>query len=49
MDKMTNVCFQDHASTRLSRRIEEPFEMRVDDKPYQEETESANPEDERSL
>jgi len=25
MDKMTNVCFQDHASMRLSRRKEEPL------------------------
>ena len=26
---MTNVCFQDHASTRLSRRKEEPLQNRV--------------------
>ncbi len=44
---MTNVCFQDHVSTRLSRRIEEPLHKQVDDKPTQKETESANPEDER--
>ncbi len=47
MDKMTNACFQDHASTRLSRRKEEPLQEQVDDKPTQKETELANPEDER--
>ena len=39
MDKMTNVCFQDHASTRLSRRKKEPLQNRV--------TPSANAKDER--
>ena len=39
MDKMTNACFQDHASTRLSRRKEEPLRNRV--------TPSANAKDER--
>ena len=39
MDKMTNACFQDHASTRLSRRKEEPLQNRV--------TPSANSKDER--
>ncbi len=29
MDKMTNACFQDHPSTRLSRRKEEPLQHRV--------------------
>ena len=41
MDKMTNACFQDHASTRLSRRKEEPLPKRV--------TPSANAKDERKL
>ena len=36
---MTNACFQDHASTRLSRRKEEPLQHRV--------TRSANANDER--
>ena len=39
MDKMNNACFQDHTSTRLSRRKEEPLQMRV--------TRSANAKDER--
>ncbi len=44
---MTNACFQDHASTRLSRRKEEPLQEQVDDKPTQKETKSAKSEDER--
>ncbi len=47
MDKMTSACFHDHVSTRLSRRIEEPLQEQVDDKPTQKETKLANPEDER--
>ncbi len=43
MDKMTNACFQDHASTRLSRRIEEPVQKQIDEELPQEESESANP------
>ncbi len=39
MDKITNACFQDHASTRLSRRKEEPLQKHV--------TRSANAKDER--
>ncbi len=39
--------FQDHVSTRLSRRIEEPLQKRVDDKTTQKETKLANTEDER--
>ncbi len=29
MDKLTNACFQDHASTRLSRRIDEPLQNQI--------------------
>ncbi len=47
MDKMTNACFQDHASTRLSRKIEEPLQKRIDNKNTQAETKLANPEDKR--
>ena len=39
MDKMTNACFQDHVSTRLSRRKEEPLQKRA--------TRSSNAKDER--
>ena len=35
--------------TRLSRRIKELLQKRVDDKPTQTKTESTNPEDERRL
>ena len=38
MDKMTNACFQDQASTRLSREIEEPVQKQIDEEPSQEET-----------
>ena len=38
---MTNACFQDHASTRLSRRKEEPLPKRV--------TPSAKAKDERKF
>ncbi len=53
MDKMTNACFQDHASTRLSRRIKEPPEppQMLIEEPLQElvsqESKLPNPEDER--
>ncbi len=33
MDKMTNACFQDHASTRLPGRTEDPLQKWIDDKP----------------
>ena len=49
MEKTANACFQDQASTRLSRKIEEPLQKRVDNKPTQEETELANHDDEGSF
>jgi hypothetical protein len=48
MDKMTNACFQDHASTRLSRRIDEPLQKWVDDIPTQKESELVSAEDDKN-
>ena len=44
---MINACFQDHASTRLTQRIEKPLQKQIYNKPTQIETELASPEDER--